>query len=43
MPLFRALEGVGGRDKPGQDEVSRPISLLERKIFPEQPYSPDGE
>jgi hypothetical protein len=26
MPLFPPLEGVDGRAKPGQDEVSRPIS-----------------
>jgi hypothetical protein len=37
-PLFQPLEGVGGRDKPGQDEVIRPISLLfGRRIFPGQP------
>jgi hypothetical protein len=29
--LFRLLEGVDGRDKPGQDEV------IGRKIFPGQP------
>src|SRR5260370_40315332 len=31
--LLRALEGVDGRAKPGQDEVSRPISSLIRPQF----------
>ena len=35
--LLQALEGVDGRAKPGQDEVSRPFPASSgRKIFPEQ-------
>ena len=36
--LFRALEGVDGRDKPGQDEIAgRLAPLCGRRIFPGQP------
>ena len=43
-PLFRLLQGVDGRAKPGQDEVIRPISFLfGRKIFPGQPCRKRGE
>jgi hypothetical protein len=35
------LGTLDGRDKPGQDEVIRPISLLfRRKVFPGQPCAP---
>jgi hypothetical protein len=41
--LSRALEGVGDRDKPGRDEVSRSISPLSGcKIFPGQPCGENG-
>jgi hypothetical protein len=43
-PLFRPLKGVDGRDKPGQDEVIRPISLLfGRRIFPRTALPLAGE
>src|SRR6267378_232628 len=35
--LFRALEGLDGRDKPGQDENRGPISSLSRpQVFPDR-------
>ena len=42
-PFFWTLEGVDGRDKPGQDEVSRPISsLIRRQRSPGQPCRKRG-
>ena len=36
--LFRALEGVDGRDKPGQNEIAGRLALLcGRRIFPVSP------
>jgi len=41
--LFRALEGVDGRDMPGQDEIRGPIFPVSgRKIFPGQPCAQPG-
>jgi hypothetical protein len=35
---FVALEGVDGRARPGQDEVSRPISsVIQPQIFSDSP------
>jgi hypothetical protein len=43
-PLFRLLEGVDGRAKPGQDKVIRPISSLFRpQHFPRTALRDAGE
>jgi hypothetical protein len=35
MSLFRPPQGVGGRDKPGQDEISRSFcSVIRPQDFP---------